>query len=80
MKNENTKLLSIPIRILYFIIGLTILTFLAVYSFQWDKLPFGVTFFGNTISQYVFPAMFVLVSIIAGALLMSSFDGKWRLR
>lgn len=76
----KTKPLSIPIRILYFIIGLTILTVLMVYSIQWENLPFGIFFFSYNVTSIVFPAIFVLVSIIAGALLMSSFDGKWRLR
>jgi len=77
---KNIKKLSIPIRILYFIIGLTVLTTLMIYSVQWNNLPFGIFFLSINITSYVFPAIFVLVSIIAGALLMSSFDGKWRLR
>lgn len=80
MVKKNIDKLSIPIRILFFIIGLGVLTFFAVYSFQWDKLPFAIGFVGVNVSQYVFPAMFVLFGIIASALLMASFDGKWRLR
>lgn len=79
VKRKQTEL-SLSVRILYFVIGLTILTALMIYSIQWDNLPFGIFFFSYNITSYVLPAIFVLVSIIAGALLMSSFDGKWRLR
>lgn len=80
MKKKNIKELSIPARILYFIIGLSILTTLMIYSIQWELLPFTITFFSKNITQYVLPAIFVFIGIIASALLMASFDGKWRLR
>ena len=74
------KPLSIPVRIIYFIIGLSILTVLMVYSIQWENLPFGIFFFSYNVTSIVFPAIFVLVSIIAGGMIMAGFDGKWRLR
>lgn len=79
MKQKN-KELGITTRILYFIIGLIILTALMVYSIQWNNLPFAITFLENNITSYVLPAIFVLIGIIASALLLSAFDGKWRLR
>lgn len=80
MKKQNIKQLSIPTRILFFCIGLIVLTLIMVYSIQWNNLPFAITFFENNITSYILPVVFVLISIIAGALLMASFDGKWRLR
>lgn len=80
MTNKNTKQLSLTARILNFIIGLVILTVLMIYSIQWDNLPFAITFFEQNVTSYVLPAVFVLTGVIASALLLSSFDGKWRLR
>lgn len=66
---------SIEKRILYFIIGMAILVFLAVYSFNLMDLP-RITFIGIDITVYAFPPILILFGIYGSSLVKSAFTGK----
>ena len=80
MKKENKKQKnnkeSLSNRLIYFIMGMGILTALTVVSIQWDLLPFKIMILGKDITPYALTPMLIFVGILGSSLLSSSFSGN----
>ena len=68
--------ISISKRSIYFIIGMVILTFLMIFSFQWDELPFSFVAFGKDVTKYTLPPFLILLGAMGTSLLKSGITGK----
>ena len=78
-KSKLKKRFNPTIRVVYFIVGLALLTLLLLYSIQWELLPFRVMNFGQDITPYALASGLVLTSIFGGTLIKSAIYGEWNL-
>lgn len=78
-KRSSKNELKALTRIVYFIIGLALLSALLLYSVQWDALPFRVYNLGSDITPYALASLLVLLSILGGTLVKSALYGRFEL-
>lgn len=67
------------VRVVYFIIGLGLLSALLLYSVRWEALPIRVVGLGQDITPYALASGLVLLSIFGGTLIKSALYGRFEL-
>ena len=71
--------LSSPMRVLAFIVGMTLAIGLLVYSIRWEDLPIQINMAGQDVTVYALAGFLVLIGIMAHTMIKSGLLGEMRL-
>lgn len=74
--NLDKEKLRASYRLIFFIIGLGGLIFVAVYSINWDVWPLPISLGGANVTIHFWVAILILGGIIFSSLLKSALVGK----